>query len=233
MDKRQLMNLAREGLKEQSKDGGSSLFGMLLSYALGYLRWTQFIPMVAGWFAVIFLFGALAFGRFAVGLKELDAETQASFWSAPGVQETIESAKKSVDFISARYRTPGDEFDLGAFVRGAWSVLALIGFLLSLLLGALGFHFRPRSFGEKIKMLGIISICVALGAVIVLFSFGEALTSGPVAVVVWPFSVVMIPFLLSCWGLGVSHVIAKVEELLGLHAPRQANGTGGVSGRAL
>lgn len=207
--------------------------GMLLSWGLGYLRWTQFIPMVTGWFGVAFLLGALFFGRFAVGFEELAPETQANFWSSPIVKNGIEHAAQSVEFINARYRSADDEFDLRSFIWEAWSLLALVGFLLSLLLGALNIHFRPRSLGQKIRIVGIVSVTLAVISSLVFLSFGELLTSSIISVVFWGFYVVAIPFLLTCWGLWVSNLISAAEVMLGLRdslpePPESLSGNGSV-----
>ena len=100
--KRDLFEHARDALAEERSKSKPGIGGLLFSYVLGYLRWTQFIPMVVAWCAVLFLLGALAFGRFAVGFEELAPETQEEFWSSPYVRQGIVWADQSVDFLGDR-----------------------------------------------------------------------------------------------------------------------------------
>lgn len=192
---------------------------LLFSYALGYLRWTQFIPMVVSWGGVLFLLGALAFGRFAVGFEELAPETQADFWSSPLVRHGIEWTDQGVDFLGERYRKPSGEFDAGPFVREAWSLLALVGFLLGQLLGASGLRPPPRTLGQKIKITGAVGLAVAFVATVLLLSFGDLLNASKLDAVFWSLLLVTFPFFFSCWGLWVSDRIAVVEELFGFRDP--------------
>jgi len=220
--KRKFFENARPALAEgrgQTKPGIGSL---VFSYALGYLRWTQFIPMVAAWMGVLFLLGALALARFYFAVDDLDRESREAILMTPGVQEAFRKGAASFEFISDRYRLPGGDFDFGGFIREAWSLLALAGFLLSMLLGALGFHFRRRTFGQKIKILAWVSLGFAAALTGLLLSFGEHLTDGPVAAMAWGPMVVMIPFVLSGWGLWVSDRIAVIEELFGFRDPPPA-----------
>lgn len=195
----------------------------VFAWILGYLRWTQFIPMVVGWGGVLFMLGALAFGRFAVGFEELAPESQAEFWSSPVVERGIRWADQGVDFLGDRYRTPTGEFDFGQFVLEAWSLLALVGSLLGAALGAMGLRPRPRTLGQKIKWLGAISLVIAVLATGLLLSFGDMLHASALGAAFWAICIVAVPFLLSCWGLWVSDRIRVVEELFGFRdpAPRQ------------
>jgi hypothetical protein len=203
-------------MTNHSREHGGGVVTILLSWVLGYARWTQFIPMVAAWFVALSLLVALMFGRFALGFEDMDEQSQADFWSSPYVQQAIEGAKESVSFIRIRYQPPGEEFDWGAFIREAWSALALVGFLLSLLLGAFGIGFRPRSLGEKIKIAAMASAGVTVVAMVLGLSFGEKLTSSPGEVVGFGIAVGLLPFIPTCWGLFFSHVVAILERMFGL-----------------
>ncbi|MEE4172732.1 MAG: hypothetical protein V2I57_00590 [Xanthomonadales bacterium] len=225
--KREFFEHTRQALAEERGKTRPGVGSLIFSYVLGYLRWTQFIPMVVGWGGVLFLLGALAFGRFAVGFEELAPETQADFWSSPFVRQGVEWADRGVGFLGERYRTPAGEFDPGPFVREAWSLLALLGFLLGQLLGAFGLRPPPRTLGQKIKMTGIVSLSVAFAATVLLLSFGELLHAGKLDAVFWSLLLVAFPFLFSCWGLWVSDRIAVIEELFGFRDPPPSPPEGG------
>ncbi len=193
-----------------------SLLRLLAGWLLDYVRWTQFIPMVIGWGGALFILGGLCFGRFAIGFEKLPDEMQAEFWSAPGVQETIVRLEQSIRFLGERYQTPDGSFDPGPFVREAWSLLALLGFLLGQLLNAFGVRPSPGTPGRKIRVAGVISLLTAGAAIVLLLSFGEALKDGPFAVAFFGLSIAAVPFLLSCWGLWISDRIRAIEVWLEL-----------------
>lgn len=135
---------------------------LLLDLLFGYLRWTQWVPMVLAWGAAAFLIGGALFAHWAVSVEELDREAQAAYLDSPAFHTAVDGLSWFDETVLEEARDADGKVDWEAVILRVWGALALVGFVISLLAGALGYRARPRRLGEKMRLAALASLAPGL-----------------------------------------------------------------------
>ena len=182
---------------------------VIVHYALDYVRWTQLVPMILGWaFAIV-----MVLALFLIGFQgEIDALLS-------GADSTIENwigvdpeTSQTETESSGTVTVTGDTF--ATWVYRIWGAVALAGWLYSIIRTQLFGPKPPARWKRKIYRAGIASL-LFVGFLIL----GTLIIGGVSGNTHWELMVpfVLLPFLLfvvSFWGISVSHLITKIQNEL-------------------
>lgn len=182
---------------------------LLAKLGLDYIRWTQLVPMVIGWaFALIMVIGMslVAFqGEIDSMLERAEPAIERLLGPAPEAPAEVSSSDES-----ATIQVTDD--DILPWIYRIWGGLALLGWILSIIRTKLFGPKPPRKLKRKIVITAIACISYT-GVLILIYLFiGDfSGNTGPELLV--PF--VLLPillFIVSVWGLSISHIIDKLHE---------------------
>ena len=131
---------------------------LLLSLGLGYLRWTQLMPMLLVWGFGILMLLALTFVNFQEQTLSALEYSLEWFRQLPVVGERITlllSDESTTTHISAT--------DLESFIFSAWAVLSLVFMLAGLVISSLFGPFKPWTLKRKIRIAGVGAVLLLAG----------------------------------------------------------------------
>ena len=187
------------------------LFRTGTSLALGYMRWTQLVPMILVWGFAVIMVGALVLTLFST---QADRETQDSVlrWiiSLPYAEATL----RAFDAWIQEQRAAEGGFDISRAIFQAWGILAAVLFVLGLVLSLFGVKRPEWSLSKKLKFAALAAGAMALLLCGLLLGHGDDFTSGPAALLGFGPMVAIMLWLPSAWSLTVSHGIGWVERAM-------------------
>jgi len=183
----------------------------LVNLFLDYVRWTQLVPMVFGWiFAVVMILALLLIGlegEINSLLEKAEPYAVQFFGDAP---ETPIDGETSAESSSVQIT----EDEIVSWIYRIWGVLAFIGLLLNIIRTKLFGPKPQKGLRRKIAIAGIGAISYVillfLGYMLIGDFSGNTLIELTVPFILLPFLL----WLVSVWGLSVSHLISKLQLFL-------------------
>jgi hypothetical protein len=173
---------------------------------LGYIRWTQLLPMILAWTFLLLVLGVMFLSVF---MNEVPSLMEASLnwlvqagWLQKPAHEALLAEPQALRF---------DHHDIREFVIRAWTGLAGVLLVLSMIIRKLFGPTEPLPYWVKIAIVMLLAVIVFLGALGIyqhkpeLFqgAFGSWLAifvGGP-----------MVVLLISVCSLTVSHMLYRLE----------------------
>lgn len=200
------------------------LLRALASLALDYLRWTQLVPMLFAWTFLLLLVGALLLTNFqdaSFSLFERGVTVYERF-AGPLAEAAPADAAETPDVTPDSPNTSGETVgtttftgdDIMPVVLRGWALLALVGWLFSVLRSML---FGPREPARLLPKLRIAAYCAAgcSGLMWIAYLLGsETFNGGPLG---WALLFIGVPlgaWLVSLWSMGIGHVIGIFQRHL-------------------
>lgn len=195
---------------------GSDLVSTGLHAALGYLRWSQMVPMLTAWaFAVIAMLGALLVGFEEEGVGLLIWLNEVA-GRVPGLREWVSSGLQESGAVteSGGIRLT-DEMIVPVVVR-SWAILAGVLFAAEWLWRTLtrrepAPHWRLR----RKLLLALVACLCAVGLAVFGFAAagaGSAFSGGDAVLAAGIACLVL--FIVTAYSLTLSHGIAKLQRML-------------------
>ncbi|TVR16502.1 MAG: hypothetical protein EA391_07740 [Balneolaceae bacterium] len=183
---------------------------VIVHYALDYVRWTQLVPMILGWaFAIVMVLALFLIG-FQGEIDALLSRADSTIENWIGVEpETNQHEADSSGTVTIT------EDSFVTWVYRIWGVLALAGWLYS--------NIRTKLFGPKAPTRWKRKIYRAVMASLLFVGFlmlGTLVIGGVSGNTHWELMVpfILLPLLLfvvSFWGISVSHLITKIQRDIG------------------
>ncbi len=183
----------------------------LVNLFLDYVRWTQLVPMVFGWiFAVVMILALLLIGlqgEINSLLEKAEPYAVQFFGDAP---EAPIDGEISAESSSVQITEDG----IVTWIYRIWGVLAFIGLLINIIRTKLFGPKPQKGLRRKIAIAGIGAISYVillfLGYMLIGDFSGNTLIELTVPFILLPFLL----FIISVWGLSVSHIISKLQLFL-------------------
>lgn len=183
----------------------------LVNLFLDYVRWTQLVPMVFGWiFAVVMILALLLIGlqgEINSLLEKAEPYAVQFFGDAP---EAPIDGEISAESSSVQITEDG----IVTWIYRIWGVLAFIGLLINIIRTKLFGPKPQKGLRRKIAIAGIGAISYVillfLGYMLIGDFSGNTLIELTVPFILLPFLL----FIISVWGLSVSHIINKLQLFL-------------------
>ena len=181
---------------------------LLAKLGLDYVRWTQLIPMVIGWaFALIMIFGiSLVAFQGSIDTMIERAEPAIERFLGPAPETTAEESSSDE---ATSIQVTDDE--ILPWIYRIWGGLALLGWIFSIIRTKLFGPKPPRKFKRKIGITAI--ACIAYTGILILFNLSIGDFSGNTGPELLVFFVLLptLLFIVSVWGLSISHIIDKLH----------------------
>ncbi len=177
--------------------------------ALDYIRWTQLVPMITGWaFALILLLGMslIAFeGEIDFLLERLEPAAERILGPAPEPDADPDTEQASIHFT--------DEDVMPWILRG-WGMFAFLGWLTGLIRSKFRGPRKPMPL--KRKFLLVLTACSALAVLVIILYLltGDFSANRPGEMIIAFTLPPILLFMVSAWGLGVSHLVDKVQAAI-------------------
>lgn len=174
---------------------------------IGYLRWTQVVPMLVAW---TFAWGALAAFLFA----NFQAEGMPA---VTGVLELWERHAWLPRLDGRDLRGPGDGVqvetdDVRAFALKAWGLVSLVLYLAELVLHHVRGPRQPRSWARLMRIVALLG-AATFGAYLVAWLASDVTFHGPALRWVFTFAFLsLLPVLFSVYSLTAKVVLDRLAE---------------------
>jgi hypothetical protein len=174
---------------------------------IGYLRWTQMVPMLVAW---TFAWGALAAFLFA----NFQAE---GLRAVTGVLELWERHAWLPRLDGRDLRGPGDGVqvetdDVRAFALKAWGLVSLVLYLAELVLHHVRGPRKPRSWARSMRIVALLG-AATFTAYIVAWLASAVTFHGSALRWVFTFAFLsLLPVLFSVYSLTMKHVLERLGE---------------------
>lgn len=183
----------------------------LVNLFLDYVRWTQLVPMVFGWiFAVVMILALLLIGLEGEINSLLEKAEPYAVQYFGDATETPIDGEISAESSSVQITEDG----IVTWIYRIWGVLAFIGLLINIIRTKLFGPKPQKGLRRKIAIAGIGAISYVillfLGYMLIGDFSGNTLIELTVPFILLPFLL----FIISVWGLSVSHIISKLQLFL-------------------
>jgi len=189
---------------------------------LDYVRWTQLIPMVVVWSFTILTVSAIFLisfqGEVNAMLDRLEPAAERVLGPPPEPAADTEAPEDENMSVTVT------EDDILPWIYRIWGALALAGWAVSSIRAKIYGPKKPKALKRKLVLAaaasGMVILFLILGYVIGDFS-GNTLPELMVPFILLP----IILWIVSAWGLTISHVIDKIHALIdemGEHEADQA-----------
>jgi hypothetical protein len=185
------------------------LLTLLLSWGLGYLRWTQLVPMLLVWSLGVVMVLALTFINFQT--QAVPALVKLLEWLVrlPLIGERI-ALWLAGDGDGLRVKSTDFEF----FVVSGWAVVSLLFMLAGLLLSAWLGPFRPWTLKRKLAVAAAAAV-VLLGGMLLNYYLVPDNFNGTALDWTLNFSLIcLLVFAVSAYSLSVAHFLGYLNASL-------------------
>jgi hypothetical protein len=181
----------------------------LLSFGIGYLRWTQLVPMLFVWGLAVVMALAMVFVNFQQ--QSLTAMSSVLEWL---VQLPLVGERIAAFFSEQNGETRITSEDFKSFLLRTWMISSLLFFLVGLGLSTIFGPFRPWTLKRKIALAAAASLLLLAGLSANYYAVPENF-NGSASSWLFNFSMlVFIVFLVSAYSLSVSHFLLWLSRQL-------------------
>jgi len=182
---------------------------LILSWTLGYMRWTQLTPMLLLWGFSLMMVLALTFVNFqeqAITVLEFMLEWLVQL---PLVGEYI------MKFLSDETsNTHIRSSDLKSFVLSSWALVSLVFMLVGIVLSFLFGPFKPWVLKRKILITGVGTVLLLAGMVANYYAAPQNF-NGEASAWMLNFSLIsLLVFVVSAYCLSISHFLGYLNDAL-------------------
>jgi hypothetical protein len=174
----------------------------LLSFGIGYLRWTQLVPMLFVWGFAVVMALAMVFVNFQQ--QSLTALSSVLEWL---VQLPLVGERIAVFFSEQNGETQITSKDFKSFLLRTWMISSLLFFLVGLGLSTIFGPFKPWTLKRKIALAAAASLLLLAGLSANYYAVPENFNGGASS---WIFNfslLAFVVFLVSAYSLSVSHFL--------------------------
>lgn len=193
----------------------------LLSWGLGYMRWTQLTPMLLLWSFGLLMLLALTFVNFqeqTISALEFILEW---LMRLPMVGEriaTLLSGENTGTHIATR--------DFRSFVLSSWAVLSLVFMLASIILSLLFGPFQPWALKRKLQIATGGTVLLLAGMAANYYAAPQNF-NGEAAAWMLNFSLIsLLVFVVSAYCLSASHFLGYLNNALMAGEPNSSDDSG-------
>ena len=182
---------------------------LLLSWTLGYMRWTQLTPMLLLWGFGLLMLLALTFVNFQE--QTISAVEFVLEWllQLPVVGEHITQL-----LPDENSNTHISKSDFKSFVLSGWAVLSLLFMLAGIVLSVLFGPFVPWALKRKLLIAGIGTVLLLAGMVANYYVAPQNF-NGEASAWVFNFSLIsLLVFVVSAYCLSVAHFLGYLNNAL-------------------
>jgi len=182
---------------------------LLLSWVLGYMRWTQLTPMLLLWGFGLLMVLALTFVNFQE--QTISAVEFVMEWlvQLPVVGEYIMQL-----LPDENSNTHINTSDFKSFVLSGWAVLSLVFMLAGIVLSALFGPFQPWALKSKLLLAGAATVLLLAGMVANYYAVPQNF-NGEASAWMLNFSLISLRvFVVSAYCLSISHFLGYLNEAL-------------------
>ena len=182
---------------------------LLLSWGLGYMRWTQLTPMLLLWGAGLLMLLALTFVNFQEQTVSVMAVILEWLVQLPVVGERI--SLLLADENRRMHITTGD---FKSLVLSSWAMLSLIFMLAGIIISALFGPFQPWALKRKILIAGSGAVLLLAGMVANYYAAPQNFNGEASAWMLNFFLISLLVFVVSSYCLSISHFLGYLNETL-------------------
>ena len=174
-----------------------------INLVLDYVRWTQLVPMIIGWAFAIIMVLALFFISFEGQIDSLlqRAEPYAERLLGPAPENTETSGSGTVELS-------GD--DIIPWIYRIWGAIAFAMWILSVIRTKIWGPPKKKGLKRKITLIGLAVISFVVLNLLFFMLIGTSNTRGELIIALTLPPILL--FIVSCWGVGISHFISKIQE---------------------
>jgi hypothetical protein len=214
------------GAIDATEHGGvqsqSHILKLLLSWGLGYVRWTQLTPMLLMWGFALLMLLALTFVNFQQ--QTLSALESVLEWLTQlrllGAQMTPLPPGKSTGM-----HLTTDDFE--SLVLSTWAVASLALMLVGMVISWLFGPFRPWTLKRKIALAGL-GVALLLGGLVANYYAAPHNFNGAASAWMLNFSLIsLLVFGVSAYSLSIAHFLAYLSDALMAGAANRSDRPGG------
>ena len=182
---------------------------LLLSWMLGYMRWTQLTPMLLLWGFGLLMVLALTFVNFQE--QTISAVGFVLEWL---VQLPVVGEYMTQLLPDENSNTHISKSDFKSFVLSGWAVLSLVFMLAGIVLSAMFGPFQPWALKRKLLIAGVGTVLLLAG-MLANYYVAPQNFNGEASAWVFNFALIsLLVFVVSAYCLSISHFLGYLNEAL-------------------